>query len=76
MSEKSNDIMSEKLKKMSVKSIFSKYEDKFLKDKVKSEISDFEPPGYLNEMLIKNNISIKTEQEKADKLMSAVSDPE
>ena len=38
-------------------------------------ISDFKPRGDLHEILIKGNISIKTEQEEAEILMFVVSDP-
>ena len=64
----------EKSQKLSIISTFSKYEDKFLKDKVKSEISDFKPPGDLNDILIKDNTSIRTEQEEKNELMSTASD--
>ena len=47
----------EKVKKISIKPGFSKYDEKFLKGEVKSEISDFKPPSDLNEILIKVIIS-------------------
>ena len=41
----------------------------------KNRISNFKHPGDLNEILIKGNISIKTEQKEAEMLISVVSNP-
>ena len=43
-----SDTKSENSEKKSIKSRFPKYEEKFLKDEVRSEISNFKPPENLS----------------------------
>ena len=42
---------------------------------MKRETSDFQPPEDLNEILIKDNISQKNNQDETNELMFTVSDP-
>ena len=64
-----SDNKSEKSQKLSIKSRFSKCDDKFLKDEVKGQkYLVLNPPRGLNEVLM-NQTSIKTEQEEVDELM-------
>lgn len=65
-----SDNKSEKSQKLSIKSRFSKCDDKFLKDEVKGQkYLVLNPPRGLNEVLMKNQTSIKTEQEEVDELV-------
>ena len=70
-----SDIKSIKSEKIDIKSGFSKYKENILKDEVKNEISDFKIILDLYESFIKNNISMKNEQEKVEELTSTLADP-
>lgn len=65
-----SDNNSEKSQKLSIKSRFSKCDDKFLKDEVKGQkYLVLNPPRGLNQILMKNQTSTKTEHEEVDKLI-------